>query len=89
MFQPAEGLHTCPIPDPAASPAVSATSSYETASKYQAPDSLSAAVAQGGANQFRIFTSEEKRIDDWSYGCILAARECFYQHKTNDESYNK
>jgi hypothetical protein len=50
---------------------------------------LAAAVAQGGANQFRIFTSEEKRIDDWSYACILSAREWFYQHKTGDEAYNK
>jgi hypothetical protein len=68
---------------------VSAAPSYEPAPKYQAPDSLAEAVAQGGANQFRIFTSEEKRIDDWNYACILAAREWFYQHKTNDESYNK
>ena len=74
---------------PLASPAASLTASYEPLPKYQAPDSLSAAVAQGGANQFRIFTSEEKRIDDWNYLCILAAREWFYQHKTNDEAYNK
>jgi hypothetical protein len=46
-------------------------------------------VVQGGSNQFRIFTLEEKRIDDWNYTCILASREWFYQHKTNDISYNK
>jgi hypothetical protein len=60
---------------PLASPVVSLTSSYEPTPKYQAPDSLSAAVAQEGANQFRIFTSEEKRIDDWNYICILAAQD--------------
>jgi hypothetical protein len=43
----------------------------------------------GGANQFRIFTSEEKRIDEWKYGVIIGAREWFYQHKTDDEAYNK
>jgi hypothetical protein len=46
-------------------------------------------VALGGANQFRIFTSEEKRIDEWKYSVIVAAREWFYQHKTDDEAYNK
>jgi hypothetical protein len=72
----------------AASQVVSLTSSYEPTPKYQAPDSLSAAVAQGGANQFRIFTFEGKWIDDWSYGCILANRKWFNQHKINDDSYN-
>jgi hypothetical protein len=101
MFSPFAGSGSSDIPascgppyvsypgPPAASPVVSAAPSYEPARKYQASDSLAAAVAQGGANQFRIFTSEEKRIDDWNYACILAAREWFYQHKTNDESYNK
>jgi hypothetical protein len=43
----------------------------------------------GGANQFRIFTSEEKRIDEWKYSIIIGAREWFYQHKTDDEAFNK
>jgi hypothetical protein len=77
-----------PVP-PAASLAASLASSYEPPQQYQAVDSLAAAVAQGGANQFRIFTSEEKRIDEWKYEFILAAREWFYQHKSSDEAYNK
>jgi hypothetical protein len=62
-------------------------SSYEPPHQYQAVDSLAAAVAQGGANQFRIFTSKEKRTDEWKYRVILAAREWFYQHKSSDEAY--
>jgi hypothetical protein len=46
-------------------------------------------VVQEGVYQFRIFISEEKRIDDRDYANILAAKEWFYQHKTKGESYNK
>jgi hypothetical protein len=57
--------------------------------QYQAADSLASAVAMGGANQFKIFTSEKKRFDEWKYSVIIGAREWFYQHKTDDEAYNK
>ena len=51
--------------------------------------SAAAAAAMGNSSQLRIFTSEEKRIDDWSYLSIHAAREWFYQNRTEDEVYNK
>jgi hypothetical protein len=101
MFRPFAGSGLAEIPascgppyvsypgPPAASPVTTAAPLFEPPPRYQAPDSLAAAVAQGGANQFRIFTSEEKRIDDWNYACILSAREWFYQHKTMNEAYNK
>ena len=71
MFSPFAGSGLADIPascgppyvsypgPPAASPVVTAAPLFEPALRYQAPNSLEAAVAQGGANQFRIFTSEE------------------------------
>jgi hypothetical protein len=39
--------------------------------------------------QLRIFTSEEKKIEDWVYEQILPARDWFYQNHSDNEAYNK
>jgi hypothetical protein len=39
--------------------------------------------------QLRIFTSEENKIEDWSYEQILLARDWFYQKRSDNEAYNK